>query len=69
MYFDIKNKFKQQLRMQWKLENIINLHCCIFKICIRTISFYFQLKAQNFKFFTKSLWNEVQSKKEYREEW
>ena len=29
--FDMKNKFNQRLRMQSKLENKINLHCCVFK--------------------------------------
>ena len=35
----MKNKFKQQLRMQKKLKNIINLHCYISKIFIQAISF------------------------------
>ena len=65
--FVMRNKLKQQLIIQWKLENKINLHCCkfVFKLIVSNFKYSFK----DSKLFTKSIWNKKQSEKEDREEW
>ena len=65
--FVMRNKLKQQLITQWKLENKINLHCCkfVFKLIVSNFKYSFK----DSKLFTKSIWNKEQSEKEDREEW
>lgn len=50
--FAMKNKFRQQLRTQWKLENKINLHCCNFNflyIPLPLVSFLKNIYPEKFQ--------------------
>ena len=60
----MRNKLKQQLITQWKLDNKINLHCCKFVFKLIVSNFKYSFKVSSFLLSLSGTKNKAKKKTE-----
>ena len=66
MKINLNNNYEYNKNQKVQLIYTVAFSKFVFK---KLVCNFKKIFFQNFKFLTKTLWNKVQSKKEYREEW